>query len=119
MRVRALRGATSVDNDRAEDITEATSELLARMMALNHVGAGDLVSILFTATPDLRAGFPAAAARELGLGDVPLLCASEIDVAGGLARCIRVLMHLYSERTPAELRHVYLRDAHSLRPDQS
>lgn len=117
MKVRALRGATTVDADDAEAITEATAELLTEMLGRNGVAPDDLISVVFTATPDLTAGFPAAAARSLGLSDVPLLCAAEIAVPGAMARCIRVLMHVYTGADRAELRHVYLRDAEALRAD--
>ena len=115
--LRALRGATSVQANDAEQIEDATARLLAEMLERNGVEPGDLVSLIFTATPDLDAAFPAAAARRLGLGDIPLLCAQEIPVPGSLPRCVRVLMHLYSERDYASLRHVYLGEARRLRED--
>jgi chorismate mutase len=95
----------------------ATQELLEALFAKNGVEPEDLVSVLFTATPDLTAQFPAAAARKLGIQDVPLLCAREIDVPDALPRCIRVLIHLYSARARGDLRHVYLGDARQLRSD--
>lgn len=115
--VRALRGATTVDTDTAEQVAERTCALLTTMMQRNGVAHEDLISILFTATPDVVSMFPATAARTLGLGDVPLLCAREIDVAGATPRCIRVLVHLTTERSRAELHHVYLEGARSLRDD--
>lgn len=115
--LRALRGATTCGVDTAQAITEATIELLGEMMERNGVDHDDVVSVLFTTTPDLVATFPATAAREIGFGDVPLLCASEIAVPGAMARCVRVLMHLYTSRSRAELHHVYLRKAVSLRDD--
>ena len=115
--VHALRGATSVDRDDAGAIEAATEALLVAMMERNGVVAEDLISLIFTATPDLTATFPAAAARGLGLADVPLLCAQEIPVRGALPRCVRVLMHLYSSRDYASLRHVYLGEARRLRDD--
>ncbi len=115
--LRALRGATTVPSDDADAIVTATAELLSEMLARNGAAPEDLVSIVFTSTPDLTAEFPAAGARQLGIGHVPLLCSVEIAVAGSVARCIRVLMHLYSGREPAQLRHVYLREARVLRPD--
>lgn len=118
-RLRALRGATSVATNDAGSIVSATEELLAAMLERNGVRHEDLVSIVFTSTPDLDAEFPAAAARRLGLGDVPLLGASEVAVAGALPRCVRVLMHLYTERDYASLRHVYLGEARRLRTDLS
>ncbi|HEX2294605.1 MAG TPA: chorismate mutase [Actinomycetota bacterium] len=116
-RLRALRGAITVpENDRAA-IVAATSELLEALMARNGVDADDLVSMIFTATRDLDAEFPAIAARRLGLAHVPLLCSVELDVAGAMPRCVRVLVHLYTERGPDELQHVYLREARELRTD--
>lgn len=115
--VRAVRGATTVAQDDAVLIADATLELLQQMMDRNGAAPDDLISLVFTATPDLTAEFPAVAARKLGLGEVPLLCAREIDVPGALPRCIRVLMHLYTERGYGSLRHVYLGEAQSLRTD--
>lgn len=115
--VRALRGATTVERDEAQAIIDATRELLQEMLVRNEVAPEDLISLVFTATPDLVSDFPAAAARALGISDVPLLCAREIAVEGALPRCIRVLMHLHTTRTRAQLRHVYLNGATSLRAD--
>ena len=117
VRLCALRGAISVGSDDADAIVAATQELLEALFAKNGVEPEDLVSVLFTATPDLTAQFPAAAARKLGIQDVPLLCAREIDVPDALPRCIRVLIHLYSARARGDLRHVYLGDARQLRSD--
>lgn len=116
-RVIALRGATSVPDNSAAAIEKATAELLGELFARNHVETGDLISIMFTTTPDLTAGFPAAAARSLGISAVPLLGASEVAVDGAPARIVRVLVHLYSERDYASVRHVYLGAARSLRED--
>ena len=118
-RVRALRGATTVERDDATEIVSATEELLRELFARNEVAPGDLVSLVFTATPDLTSEFPAAAARALGVSEVPLLCATEIAVPGAPPRCIRVLAHLYTARDYASLRHVYLRGARQLRTDLS
>lgn len=115
--LRALRGATSCEVDTVEAITEATTELLRAMMERNGLDHDDVVSVLFTTTPDLVAAFPATAAREIGFGDVPLLCASEIAVPGSMARCVRVMMHVYTPRRRVDLHHVYLRDTVSLRDD--
>lgn len=115
--VRALRGATTVDADTPEQVSERTRSLLAAMLERNGVDHDDLISILFTTTPDVTSMFPAAAARSMGLGDVPLLCASEIDVPGAAPRCIRVLAHLATERPRSELHHVYLEGARWLRDD--
>jgi chorismate mutase len=116
-RVAALRGATTVAGDTAEDIVAATVELLRALFERNGVDHEDLVSLTFTATPDLTAEFPAAAARTIGIADVPLLCATEIPVRGAIGRCIRVLVHVYTERDRAALRHVYLGAARQLRTD--
>jgi chorismate mutase len=116
-RVRALRGAITVDADEPADIVAATVELLKEMLERNEARAGDLISLVFTTTPDLVSEFPAAAARAIGISEVPLLCAQEIPVPGALPRCIRVLIHLYTERDYASLRHVYLRGARGLRTD--
>jgi chorismate mutase len=115
--VRALRGATTVDEDTVEQVTERTAALVSSMLERNGVAKDDLVSILFTATDDVHAVFPATAARTLGLGDVPLMCARELDIIGGTPRCIRVMMHLVTSRSRAELHHVYLEGARGLRDD--
>jgi chorismate mutase len=115
--LRALRGATTVDEDTPAQINERVVTLLQEMLSRNEVDHDDLVSIIFTATPDIHSMFPPAAARTIGLGDVPLLGASEIDVPGGVQRCIRVLMHLQSTRSRQEMRHVYLEGASHLRDD--
>ncbi|MEA2828188.1 MAG: chorismate mutase [Actinomycetota bacterium] len=115
--VRALRGATTVDADTEAAITKAVQTLITEMLTRNDVVKDDLISILFTATDDLSATFPATPARLMGLGDVPLLSAREITVAHGTARCIRVLMHLSTERSRSELRHVYLEGAAGLNDD--
>ena len=115
--VRALRGATTVDDDTTEQVHERVRALLTEMLERNGIGHDDLISILFTATDDVRSMFPAAAARTLGLGDVPLLCARELGVVDGTPRCIRVLMHLTTDRARAELHHVYLEGARGLRDD--
>ena len=114
--LRAVRGATSVREDTSEAIRERTAELLGEVLSRNALAVDDLVSIIFTATEDLTADFPAVAAREIGLSGVPLLCTREIPVAGALGMCIRVMVHCYAppERT---IRHVYLHDARQLRTD--
>lgn len=116
-RVRALRGAITVASDEPTEIVAATVELLRAMLDRNEASPEDLISVLFTATTDLVSEFPAAAARTIGISEVPLLCAQEIPVPGAVPRCIRVLMHLYTERDYASLRHVYLREARGLRTD--
>jgi chorismate mutase len=116
-RVRALRGATTVDDDTAEQVTERVGELMSELFARNELDKDDLVSVIFTATDDVRSKFPAEAARQFGIGDVPLLCARELDIVSGTPRCIRVLIHLYTDRSASELRHVYLAGAQGLRDD--
>ena len=115
--IRALRGATTCDIDESGHITERVVTLLERLFERNEVDKDDLVSILFTATDDLHSMFPAAAARTMGLGDVPLICARELDIEGGTPRCIRVLLHLCTTRPRSELHHEYLEGARSLRDD--
>jgi chorismate mutase len=118
-RLVALRGATTVDADTRAAVLERTTELLAALLDRNGVEHDQLVSIIFTATKDLHSEFPALAARGLGLGDIPLLCARELDVTGGNPRTLRVLIHCYSTRPRASLRHVYLHRARHLRDDLS
>lgn len=116
MRLRALRGAITVEANDAKAILGATEELLRAMLERNELGHDDIVSCLFTCTPDLNAEFPAVAARQIGMSDVPLMCAQEMDVYGQMPHVIRVMMHCYAEpdRKPE---HVYLRDATKLRLD--
>ncbi len=116
MRLRALRGATTVEHNEAEDIVAATGELMREVLGRNSLRHEDLVSCIFTCTSDLNAEFPAVAAREMGLSDVPLLCAREIEVPGALPRVIRMLLHCYADES-AQPRHVYLREATALRKD--
>jgi chorismate mutase len=118
MRVRGVRGAISVVENSREAIVAATRELLSEMLKSNGINDfEDLASVIFTTTVDLTATFPAEAARELGMHQVPLLCASEIDVPGRLPRCVRVLMHWNTVKSQKDVVHVYLGDAKSLRPD--
>jgi len=116
MRLYALRGATSVTENDADAILEATDELMREILSRNALAARDLVSCIFTLTEDLDAQFPAVAAREMGLSAVPLLCAREVPVPGALPRIIRVLIHCYGA-DDHEPQHVYLRQAVSLRRD--
>ncbi|HZI91948.1 MAG TPA: chorismate mutase [Thermoleophilaceae bacterium] len=116
MKLRALRGATTVGANDADSILEGTEELVREVMSRNELDPADMVSCIFTCTADLDAEFPAVAARRLGLSGVPLLCAREIDVPGSLPRVIRLMLHCYADPdVPA--RHVYLRDAVALRRD--
>lgn len=115
--VRALRGATTVDADTSEQVKERVQALVTEMLERNAVAKDDLINIVFTATDDIHSMFPATAARELGLGDVPLLCARELDIEGGAPRCIRVMMLFTTERARGDLHHIYLEGARSLRDD--
>src|SRR5580704_7674120 len=115
--LRALRGATTLDEDTTEHVTERVQALIRAMLERNDVDHDDLVSILFTATEDVVSTFPATAARAAGLGDVPLICARELSITGATPMCIRVLMHLYTERQRSALHHVYLERARGLRDD--
>jgi chorismate mutase len=117
MAVRGIRGAVTVDCDRAEEIITITSDLLKRMVSENGVEEDDIIHIMFTATPDITSAFPATAARVIGWVDTPLISAVEMNVPGSLERCIRVLMTVHSSRTKQEIRHVYLGRARELRPD--
>jgi chorismate mutase len=116
VRLRAIRGAITVAGDTGDEIAEATGELLAAVLERNGLAVDDIVSVVFTATPDLTAEFPAAAARRLGLSATPMLCAQEIAVEGSMPRCIRVLVHC-SMPASRGARHVYLREARQLRLD--
>ncbi len=115
--LRALRGATTVDEDTPEQVRERVVALIEELLERNGVDHDQLVSIVFTATDDLHCAFPATAARTLGLGDVPMLCARELDIAGATPRCIRMLIHLDTSKARSELRHVYLEGAAGLRDD--
>jgi chorismate mutase len=113
----ALRGAVTCDADTSEEIATKTQRVLSELIERNEIGHEDLVSVIFTATDDLQADFPASSARAMGLGDVPLLCARELGVEGGMARCVRLLVHCYSDRSRDQLHHVYLEGARALRDD--
>ncbi|MFI1869792.1 chorismate mutase [Streptomyces jumonjinensis] len=115
--MRAIRGATQVAENTREHILRATTELLAEIMNRNGLTTDDVVSVLFTATPDLNAEFPAFAARKAGFHDVPLLCAAEVDVPGALPRVVRLMMYAGVDRPRADIQHVYLHGAMSLRQD--
>ncbi len=117
MVIRGVRGATTVPANTREEILDAARELLDTIVRLNGIERGDVASIIFTTTPDLDAEFPAVAAREAGWTDVALECLHEMNVPGALPRCLRVLMHVNSERAQNEITHVYLRDAGVLRPE--
>lgn len=117
MAVRAIRGATQLDGDEREHLLASVTELIEAVIEQNDLDRGDLISMILTSTPDLRSEFPAVAARELGIGDVPLLCAQELDVDGAMPRVIRVMLHVESDRSRGDIRHVYLRGAAALRKD--
>jgi chorismate mutase len=115
--VLAVRGATQVDEDDRDQILEATAELVTEVMTRNALTTDDVISVLFTVTPDLSAEFPALAARKLGFHEVPLLCAREIDVPHALPRVIRLMAHIQTDRPRSDVQHVYLRGATALRVD--
>jgi chorismate mutase len=117
MTCRGIRGATTVATNEADSILTATRELLARIVDANGVAAEDVASVLFTATLDLDAVYPARAAREMGWTDTPLLCVQEMAAVTGLPRCIRVLVHWNTNLAPSQIKHIYLGEARSLRPD--
>jgi chorismate mutase len=115
--VRAIRGATTVEKDTKEQVIKRTQELVARILEANDIATDNIISVIFTATDDIKSMFPATAGRAMGLNAVPLLCARELDIQGSLALCIRVLMHVYTTKKPDEIKHVYLEDAVALRGD--
>jgi chorismate mutase len=117
MRLRAARGAIRVPSEDGEALLGSTERLLSAVLQRNGIDPEDLVSIMFTATDDLRSAFPAEAARRMGLGRVPLMCAREIPVEGSMPSVIRILLHFHSDRTLDEVVHVYLDGAESLRDD--
>jgi chorismate mutase len=117
MTVHAIRGATQVEANVRDLVLEATSELVAEVMTRNELTTDEVISVLFTATRDLDAEFPALAARKAGFHDVPLLCASEIDVPGAVPRIVRLMAHVDIDRPRSEIQHVYLRGATVLRED--
>lgn len=117
MAVRAVRGAIQVERDDRQEVLDATTELLTAVLARNELSPDDLISVVFTATPDLTSEFPAYAARQMGITDVPLLCATEIAVPGSMPRVLRLLAHVETPLARADLRHVYLRGAAALRTD--
>lgn len=117
MKVRAFRGATQLRNDDAAEMEDAVCELLTDLFESNNIEREDLISILFTSTPDLVSEFPAKTARSLELGSVPLICAVEVNVTGALERTVRVMVHAHSELTLDQARHIYRRGAEVLRRD--
>jgi chorismate mutase len=117
MAVRAIRGAIQLDSDERAHLLKSTAELVTKVMHENGLESADLISIIFTATPDVVSEFPALAARELGLGDVPLMCSVEMNVSGSMQRVIRLMMHVETNKPRSEINHVYLRGAQALRTD--
>ena len=117
MTVRAIRGAVQVEANERDAILEGTAELVTEVMTRNDLVTDDVISVLFTVTPDLTAEFPALAARKTGFHEVPLICATEIPVPGALPRVVRLMMHVETTRPRTEIQHVYLRGATALRLD--
>ena len=117
MRVRALRGAVTADEDEKDAIISSTTELLEEMLDRNDVATDDVVFIIFTATGDITAEFPAAAARKIGLSHIPVICARELDVEGSLPLTVRAMMLINTDKAREQLRHVYLKEARQLRMD--
>lgn len=114
---RGIRGATTAIANTAEDILEATVELMQALIALNDLRTEDVASAIFTTTPDLNATFPAVGAREIGWSEVPLMCSHEMDVPASLQKAVRVLIHVNTTRSASEIKHVYLKEARQLRPE--
>ncbi|MEH3077674.1 MAG: chorismate mutase [Quadrisphaera sp.] len=115
--MRAVRGAVQLDADEREHLLASTRELVTAVLEANGLSTDDLISITFTCTPDLTSEFPAVAARELGLGDVPLMCAVEVDVRGAMPRVVRLMALAETALARSEVQHVYLRGAAALRRD--
>lgn len=115
--VRAIRGAITVENNSADEILAATEKMLKTIIDENNLKIDDMISMLFSLTPDLDAVFPARAARNMGIVDVPLMCMSEIPIDGALEKCVRILLHVNSDKSLKEINHVYLGGAVVLRPD--
>ncbi|MGH2739770.1 MAG: chorismate mutase [Actinomycetota bacterium] len=117
MRIRGIRGAITVGEDRREAVVEATTRLLRAILDRNALEGAEVVSVIFTATEDLRSAFPAEAARAVGLHEVPVLCTKELSVDGALPMVVRVLVHAYLDRPMSDVEHVYLEGASELRRD--
>ncbi len=115
--VRAIRGAIQLDVDEREHVLSSTRELVSSVLKANTLTKDDVISIMFTATTDVRSEFPAVAARELGLGDVPLMCTQELDIVGAMPRVIRLMALVNTSLSRDEITHVYLRGAATLRRD--
>jgi chorismate mutase len=119
MPCRGVRGATTAEDNTSEAILTATRQLLALMIRQNGIQPEDVCSAIFSTTVDLNAEFPALAARQLGWMEVPLICGHEMNVPGALERCVRILLHWNTEKSPEEITHVYIKEARRLRPDLS
>lgn len=117
MAIRGIRGATQIDSDDAGLMKEAVVELMSEIIRANALTVEDLISVFFTVTTDIRSDFPAASARAMGLGDVPLICSTEIPVPGSLPRTIRALVHCQTDRSQKQIAHIYLRGTSVLRKD--
>jgi len=117
MATRGVRGATTVESNSVEATLEATRDLLAAMLKANEIEADEVASAFFTTTPDLNAEFPAVAARDIGWSHVALLCGHEMNKPGALPMCLRILLHINTDRAARDIKHVYLRGARVLRPD--
>jgi len=117
MKVIAIRGAITVDNNDTVEIIDNTKELLNVIIEKNVIDINEVISIVFTMTKDLNAAFPAVAARQIGWTNIPLMCMQELDIPGSLEKCIRVLLHINSEKSKLDVKHVYLKNAKVLRPD--
>ncbi len=115
--VRAVRGAVQVDVDEREEVLARTRDLVSEVISANELTLDDFISVIFTSTADLVSEFPAVAARELGMGDVPLMCARELEIEGSMPRVIRLMAHVETSRTRAQVKHVYLNGAQALRRD--
>jgi len=117
MPVRGIRGAITVEENTKQEILAATKQLLSSMLQENEVQIEEIASVIFSVTKDLNAEFPAAAAREMGWNNLPLLCTYEIDIPGSLPKCIRILIHLNTEKSQSQIKHIYLKEATTLRRD--
>lgn len=117
MKVRAIRGAVQIDSPDRQAILDGTAELVTQVMGRNGLSTDEVISVIFSATPDLTAEFPALATRSIGFAEVPLLCCSEIAVPGAMPRVVRLMMHVETTKSRSEIQHVYLRGAAALRLD--
>lgn len=117
--VRAVRGATTINHNTADEIISGTLEVLTEILKENSIDVEDIISVFFTVTRDIDAEFPAVAARKLGMTDIALLCTYEIDVPGSMEKCIRVMLHFNTDKKNSDIRHIYLKEARKLRPDLS